>query len=156
MKKFKRPSGRLKYLPSRDWYLDFNSFEELYLYNETYRQGVLFVWPAPRQVAEDTLRHYKVKEADISYLLEDYETSAARTLTVKDNNKVYVFLSPKLIKEKGSYLHNVIAHECLHAVQSVLGNRGLDMTQRSAEAYCYLLGHYVQKITERVFKLKLS
>ena len=31
-----------------------------------------------------------------------------------------------------------IAHECLHAANCILGNKGLRLTRESEEAYCYL------------------
>ncbi len=39
-----------------------------------------------------------------------------------------------------------ITHECLHATHWVLGSKGMWMSESSEEAYCYLLGHLVDKI----------
>lgn len=48
--------------------------------------------------------------------------------------------------------YDTLSHECLHAVQWFLTNRGIKLNFKSDEAYCYLLGSFVRRIAERLNK----
>jgi hypothetical protein len=42
--------------------------------------------------------------------------------------------------------HNEIAHEIFHAVDTILGYRGIHLVPGSEEAYAYLIGHITRCI----------
>lgn len=50
--------------------------------------------------------------------------------------------------------YDTLSHECLHAVQWFLTNRGIKLNFKSDEAYCYLLGSFVRRIAEQLNKRK--
>lgn len=45
---------------------------------------------------------------------------------------------------------DTIAHECLHAVQFILEQRGLKLEETTKEAYNYYLGYLVKQITAQI------
>lgn len=45
---------------------------------------------------------------------------------------------------------NTICHESLHVVTAILGNAGLELCEKSEEAYAYLIGFIAEKIEKAV------
>jgi hypothetical protein len=45
---------------------------------------------------------------------------------------------------------NTICHESLHVVTAILGNAGLELCEKSEEAYAYLLGFIAERIEKAI------
>jgi len=59
----------------------------------------------------------------------------------------------KLETEKHTAL-GTLAHECVHAAKSVCSSRGMPFDEENEELSAYLVGFLVQKILDKVEKLK--
>lgn len=73
-------------------------------------------------------------------------SKAGRTIydNTQTNEKLQIILNGKSI-----LTHGIIAHEALHATFFILSSRGLKYSQKSEEAYTYL----IQFIIDQIYKL---
>lgn len=108
--------------------------------NETWRAVILVSAGEPKEPAQKYF--HKKLEHDFG---EGNPFSEATSFLLGDDKSVAIWFRD-LDPTAGT-----IAHEALHATKHILEKSGIYLTDETEEAYCYLLGWVVRKITEKLW-----
>lgn len=71
---------------------------------------------------------------------EYYDGANAMHINTKSGYSILAFKSKEIT-------HGIIAHECMHAVFSIMDRKGISYCIQSEEAFTYVLGYLVDKVT---------
>lgn len=107
------------------------------IYEETYRQRVCVGYGMSSKIFNKLVKEKYGVEADMT---EDLYDGCAFNYGIKSGGfEIYMIWT---INKSPS----ILAHEVLHTVHSMLGDRGLSLSDSSEEAYAYLTQRIVREV----------
>jgi len=119
-----------------------------YFFEETWNCALWLVWPVQNKELDKFIsQNFGIKDRT-----SDGGFSGRFVEVYMDENEVDEWAGVIALRQwRGTPRdYSVLAHECLHAVRWFLKRRGIDLSGKTEETYCYFLDSLVRRCAERL------
>lgn len=121
-----------------------------YFFEETWKCGLWLVWPVQNEELDKFIhRNFGIKDKT-----KDGSFAGRFVEIYRDENMKEQWAGLIALQHwRGSPLdYSTLAHECLHAVRWFLKYRGVELSGKTEETYCYFLDSLVRRCAEQLNK----
>lgn len=114
---------------------------------EIYNEPIHLLW----NVTDRSLTQYMKRRFDYAYTRTGFlgVGRCLRMSHVGEGTSTVIVVNRWL---DTNYSHSILAHECLHATHAILKDVGMNLTDDTVEAYCYLHDSLVRRCLNAIKK----